>query len=117
MRRNLPPRIFTAEFWHAHFNYAALRTDPALAAIGSMDGLAGDQICQWNSVAPDSILPATHLSVFIPPPLGASVLANHQSHEFFFLARCCLGQVPGGAPFSQRSEQATACTNRMQIRN
>ena len=34
-----------------------------------------------------------------------------------FLARCCLGQVPGGAPFSQRSEQATACTNRMQIRN
>ena len=37
--------------------------------------------------------------------------------ELFFLARCCLGQVPGGAPFSQRSEQATACTNRMQIRN
>ena len=36
---------------------------------------------------------------------------------FFFLARCCLGQVPGGAPFSQRSELATACTNRMQIRN
>ena len=35
----------------------------------------------------------------------------------FFLARCCLGQVPGGAPFSQRSELATACTNRMQIRN
>ena len=38
-------------------------------------------------------------------------------HDFFFWARCCLGQVPGGAPFSQRSEQATACTNRMQIRN
>ena len=35
----------------------------------------------------------------------------------FFLARSCLGQVPGGAPFSQRSELATACTNRMQIRN
>ena len=33
MRPNLPPRVFTAEFWHAHFNYAALRTDPALAAI------------------------------------------------------------------------------------
>ena len=33
----------------------------------------------------------------------------------FFLARCCLGQVPGGAPFSQRSERATAYTNRMQI--
>ena len=83
MRPNLPPRVFTGEFWHAHFNYAALRTDPALAAIGSMDGLAGDQICQWNSVAPDSILPATHLSVFVPPPLGAFVLANHQNHEDF----------------------------------
>ena len=81
MRPNLPPRVFTGEFWHAHFNYAALRTDPALAAIGSMDGLAGDQICQWNSVAPNSILPATHLSVFVPPPLGAFVLANHQNHE------------------------------------
>ena len=61
----------------------ALRTDPALAAIGSMDGLAGDQICQWNSVAPDSILPPTHLSIFVPPPLGAFVLANHQNHEDF----------------------------------
>ena len=27
----------------------------------------------------------------------------------FFLARCCLGQVPGGAPFSQRSEQVWIC--------
>ena len=30
-----------------------------------------------------------------------------------FLARCCLGQVPGRAPFSQRSDLATACTNWM----
>ena len=81
MRPNLPPRVFTSEFWHAHFNYAALRTDPAMAAIGSMDGLAGDQICQWNSVAPGSILPATHLSLFLPPPLGAFVLANHDDFK------------------------------------
>ena len=33
----------------------------------------------------------------------------------FFLAWSCLGQVPGGVPFSQRSELATACTSRMQI--
>ncbi len=39
------------------------------------------------------------------------------SFNEFFLARSCLGQVPGGAPFSQRSELATACTNRMQIKN
>ena len=37
-------------------------------------------------------------------------LASH-----FFFARSCLGKVPGGAPFSQRSERATACTIRMQI--
>ena len=34
MRPNLPPRVFTGEFWHAHFNYAALRTDPA-RSLGS----------------------------------------------------------------------------------
>ena len=66
MRPNLPPRICTSEFWHAHFNYAAFRTDPSLAAVGSMDGLPGDQLCQWNSVASDSILPATHLTLFLP---------------------------------------------------
>ena len=33
----------------------------------------------------------------------------------FFFARCCLGKVPGGAPFSQLSKRATACTVRMQI--
>ena len=32
-----------------------------------------------------------------------------------FFARSCLGKVPGGAPFRQRSERATACTIRMQI--
>ena len=37
--------------------------------------------------------------------------------DVFFLARRCLGQVPGGGPFSQRSELATACTSRMQIKN
>ena len=45
------------------------------------------------------------------------LLSPEAKASAFFLARCCLGQVPGGAPFSQRSEQATACTNRMQIRN
>ena len=48
---------------------------------------------------------------------GDSVVGRLMSPNLFFLARCCLGQVPGGAPFSQRSELATACTNRMQIKN
>ena len=34
---------------------------------------------------------------------------------YFFFARSCLGKVPGGAPFSQLSKRATACTIRMQI--
>ena len=64
MRPNLPPRVFTGEFWHAHFNYAALRTDPALAAIGSMDGLAGDQICSGIlSLLTPSSLPPTSRSL------------------------------------------------------
>ena len=33
-----------------------------------------------------------------------------------FFGSVLLGQVPGGAPFSQRSELATACTSRMQIK-
>ena len=41
--------------------------------------------------------------------------AIREEADVFFLARCCLGQVPGGTPFSQRSELATACTNRMRI--
>ena len=50
-------------------------------------------------------------------PLDMRGLLGAATVIVFFLARSCLGQVPGGAPFSQRSEQATACTNRMQIRN
>ena len=51
------------------------------------------------------------------PPPQCHPPQQIRPYQGFFLARCCLGQVPGGAPFSQRSEQATACTNRMQIRN
>ena len=41
-------------------------------------------------------------------------------NRLFFFALCCLGKIPGGAPFSQlhqRSKQATAYTNRIQIFN
>ena len=37
------------------------------------------------------------------------------SLRLFFFARSCLGKVPGRAPFSQLSKQATANTIRMQI--
>ena len=53
------------------------------------------------------------------PAVGAShwllVCQIRVRTSFFFFARSCLGKVPGRAPFSQRSERATACTIRMQI--
>ena len=31
--------------------------------------------------------------------VALEVVATHQRPDVLFLARCCLGQVPGGAPF------------------
>ena len=54
-----------------------------LVTGGSAEGIAGDQLCQWNTIAPDAIIPATHLTLFLPPSLGAYVMANHQTHRDF----------------------------------
>ena len=116
MRPNLPPRIFTSEFWHAHFNYAALRTDPSLAAVGSMDGLAGDQLCQWNSVAPDSILPATPASATQATPIFSvqqhlqfplpQVFTNQQEHLSLARQSAVEGYLsPETIPFLGHSNQ------------
>ena len=43
-----------------------------------------------------------------PPLCFSQLVGSCIVSSSFFLSRCCLGQVPGGAPFSQRSEQATA---------
>ena len=83
MRPALPPRIATVEFWHAQLNYAVLQAEAALATGGSAEGIAGDQLCLWNTIAPDAIIPSTHLTLFLPPSLGAYVMANHQSHREF----------------------------------
>ena len=83
MRPSLPPRVATAEFWHAQLNYAVLRAEAALVTRGSAEGIAGDQLCQWNTIASNAIIPSTHLTLFLPPSLGAYVMANHQSHRDF----------------------------------
>ncbi len=83
MRPLLPPRVSTVEFWHAQLNYAVLRAEAALVTGGSAESVAGDQLCVWNTIAPDAIIPATHLTLFLPPPLGAYVMANHQTHRDF----------------------------------
>ena len=49
------------------------------------------------------------------PKPGVARLQSVQLGGKLFLARSCLGKVPGRAPFSQLSQQATACTIRMQI--
>ena len=77
MRPTLPPRVATVEFWQV------LQAEVALVTGGSAEGIAGDQLCQWNTIAPDAIIPSTHLTLFLPPSLGAYVMANHQSHREF----------------------------------
>ena len=75
----LPKEIYQVEFWHAHLNYACHRASDAGLPGGGAARLAGDQICHWNTLSPASIFQATHLIVFLPPCLGAFVLANHSS--------------------------------------
>ena len=74
MRPSLHPRVSTVEFWHAQLNYAVLRAEAAFVSEGSAEGIAGDQLCQWNTIASDAIIPSTHLTLFLPPSLGAYVM-------------------------------------------
>ena len=69
----------------------------------------------WTVENPTNSFCGIYHFLHLPWPMENYIIA--MLVLMIFLARCCLGQVPGGAPFSQRSEQATACTNRMQIRN
>ena len=50
--------------------------------MSKIDTLAGDQLCQWSvqGVNTQSLLSASHLTVFLPPRIGAYLLANHSSH-------------------------------------
>ena len=101
----LPKDIYKVEFWHAHLNYACLRASEAALPGGSAARLAGDQLCHWNTLSPDSIFQATHLIVFLPPCLGAFVLSNHSSHSPAFL------KYP--PPDLQTNEGPTACVKQV----
>ena len=57
---------------------------------------------------------STYLKVQLQPTVDSENPGHFLQQQFSF-ARSCLGKVPGGAPFSQRSERVTACTIRMQI--
>ena len=64
---------------------------------------------QWNQGVWGLMcwLPSTTSATSDPKILNHGPQANHHPWYIFFLARCCLGQVPGGAPFSQRSKLTT----------
>ena len=101
----LPKEIYKVEFWHAHLNYACHRAYEAALPGGSAARLAGDQLCHWNTLAPDSVLKATHLVVFLPPCLGAFVLSNHSSRSPAFF------KYP--PPELQTNEGLTACVKQV----
>ena len=101
----LPKEIYKVEFWHAHLNYACHRAYEAALPGGSAARLAGDQLCHWNTLAPNSVFQATHLVVFLPPCLGAFVLSNHSSHSPAFF------KYP--PPELQTNEGLTACVKQV----
>ena len=74
--------FFTQDFWHAHLVYASDLASPQGLQASAIDTLAGDQLCQWSAqgVNIHSLLSASHLTVFLPPRVGAYLLANHGSH-------------------------------------
>ena len=79
---DVDPAFFTQDFWHAHLVYASDLASPQGLQASAIDTLAGDQLCQWSAqgVNIHSLLSASHLTVFLPPRVGAYLLANHGSH-------------------------------------
>ena len=75
--------FFTHQFWHHHLVHGTNIATPASLEEGApSDTLLGGQLCQWSSVGAtaDSLLLASHLTVHLPPRIGAYVLANHKTH-------------------------------------
>ena len=74
--------FFTHQFWHHHLVHGTNIATPASLEGAPSDTLLGDQLCQWSSVGAtaDSLLLASHLTVHLPPRIGAYVLANHKTH-------------------------------------
>ena len=70
--------FFTHQFWHHHLVHGTNIATPASLEGAPSDTLLGDQLCQWSSVGAtaDSLLLASHLTVHLPPRIGACVLAT-----------------------------------------
>ena len=72
--------FFTHQFWHHHLVHGTNTATPARLDGAPNDTLLGNQLCQWSSIGTteDSLLLASHLTVHLPPCIGAYVLANHK---------------------------------------
>ena len=77
----LPGPLMSPRFWHAHLNHACTRAVSPLGGAGTTDNMAGDQLAIWNqvNVRSNEPIPSTHLTIFVPPALGAFILANLKS--------------------------------------
>ena len=82
----LPGPLMSPRFWHAHLNHACTRAVSPLAGAGTTDNMAGDQLAIWNqvNVRGNEPIPSTHLTIFVPPALGAFILANLKSPKGCF---------------------------------
>ena len=74
--------LFTHQFWHHHLVHGTNLVTPANLEGSPNDTLLGNQLCQWSSIgaSADSLLQASHLTVHLPPRIGAYVLANHKTN-------------------------------------
>ena len=74
--------LFTHQFWHHHLVHGTNLVTPANLEGSPNDTLLGNQLCQWSSIgaSADSLLQASHLTVHLPPRIGAYVLANHKAN-------------------------------------
>ena len=73
--------LFTHQFWHHHLVHGTNTATPARLDGAPNDTLLGNQLCQWSSIGTteDSLLIGSHLTVHLPPCIGAYVLANHKT--------------------------------------
>ena len=86
--------FFTHQFWHHHLVHGTNIATPASLEGAPSDTLLGDQLCQWSSVGAtaDSLLLASHLTVHLPPRIGAYVLANHKTNASLVTDQDVAGQ-------------------------
>ena len=98
--------FFTHQFWHHHLVHGTNIATPASLEGAPSDTLLGDQLCQWSSVGAtaDSLLLASHLTVHLPPRIGAYVLANHKTHASLVTDPEVAGQNRSNYVVKQRSQ-------------